>query len=191
MLKCLDAKMKHRGFTLLEVIIAISLVLVGTTATLLLITRTVRQIGIFPSQLIAAHLNQEGIEIVRNIRDTNFLQGGGWDEGLVPPAIDCSAGCEADYTDTGVLDPTLASYGLGRFLKIDASGFYNYTIGTNTKFKRKITIIPNGLNILEVTVETTWIEKGTLKSHTRKRDTQIPHGQRKLAQLEINKINYS
>ena len=164
-----------KGFTLLEVIIAVSLVLVGTTATLLLITRTVRQIGIFPSQLIAAHLNQEGIEIVRNIRDTNFLQGGAgaWDNGL--NTANCLAGCEADYTDTAVPDPTLPAYGSGSPLCIDASGFYTYidapcTGAILTKFKRKITIVSNvppcGIsNVLQVTVETTWVEKGQAQSH--------------------------
>lgn len=161
-------KTLKRGFTLLEVIIAISLLLVGTTATLLLITRTIRQIGIFPSQLIAAHLSQEGIEIVRNIRDTNFLQGGVWDNGL--NTANCSTGCEADYTDTAAPDPSLPAYSGGRFLQIDGSGFYSYAAGTDTKFKRKITIVPNILpcgasNVLQVTVETTWAEKGQAHSH--------------------------
>lgn len=175
MLKCLNVKMRDKGFTFLEVIIAIFLVTVGITGVFLLITRTIGTISLSFSQLTAAYLTQEGIEIVRNIRDTNFIEQtiglNTWDEGLVLPAIDCSTGCEADYTATAQLDPTLSAFG-GNFLRIDSNDFYNYTIGDPTKFKRKITIVPedvdgDGINdILEVSVEVTWEEKGEAQSHS-------------------------
>jgi len=168
--KLIKESPKH-GFTLLEVIIAIFILLVGVTAALVLITRTVSQISVSSSRLIAAYLTQEGIEIVRNIRDTNWLEGGAWDEGLVPPDIDClTTGCEADYIATTVEDPHIdlsdnfKVYG-DNFLKIDGSGFYNYTSGTDTRFKRKITIV-SGTDTLTVTVETAWSEKGKDYTHT-------------------------
>lgn len=172
MLKCYDAKM-NRGFTLLEVVIAIFIFLVGVTGTLFLITRTVGQMNLFPSQLIASYLTQEGIEIIRNIRDTNYLEqatdaANPWNEGLTG----CSTGtsCEADYTtgsvtDANPKDPALPLYGTGRFLKIDSNGVYSYSGTTDTKFKRKITIVP-GADTLTVTVETTWTEKAKNYSHT-------------------------
>jgi len=158
-----------KGFTLLEVIIAIFIVTVGIISTLLLITRTLAQTSISFSQLTAAYLTQEGIEIVRNIRDTNWIEltvdpnpPNSWDEGLTG----CSTGCEADYIVTSQLDPTLSSYA-GTFLKIDGNGFYNYTSDTPTKFKRKITINPDpGGDILKVTVLVMWAEKGQTFYHT-------------------------
>lgn len=155
------------GFTLLEVIIAISILLVGVVAALGLITKTVSQISVSSSRLIAAYLTQEGIEIVRNIRDTNWLEGGAWDEGLTGCS---STGCEIDYTATTVEDPPGASAYFAVyadiFLKLDSSG-YNYTSATDTKYKRKITIVPLvSPDRLEVTVETIWSEKGKNYSHT-------------------------
>lgn len=170
MLRCSNAKMKKNGFTLLEVMIAIFLVIVGITGVFLLITKTVGQMALSSSRLIAAYLSQEGIEIVRNIRDTNWLEqsyhANSWDEGLVLPDIDCSAGCEADYTDTTVENPTLSTYDGGNFLNIDGNGFYSYSPGTATKFKRKITIDTGTPDILEVTVLVEWQEKGKSYQHS-------------------------
>lgn len=170
----------NRGFTLLEVTIAIFILLVGATAASVLIAKTVGQIGVSSSKLIASYLTKEGIEIVRNIRDTNWLEGGDWDEGLTG----CSDGCEADYTATTAEDPEdevpplINPYGDGRSLYIDDSdGFYKYIDfpdpdDIETKYKRKITIVledvdpPDGVDELKVTVETTWSEKGKNYSHT-------------------------
>lgn len=176
----------RRGFTLLEVIIAVSLIMIGLTATLFLITKTVSQMSVFPSELIAAYLTQEGIEIVRNIRDTNWLEqkvdlSNPWDEGLVPPDIDCSVtSCRADYTATTTTNPPHPTFstvggGIVATLKFDSSsGFYNYTSGDLSKFARSIKIVPvdldlplDGVNdVLEVTVTVTWSEKGEPYSHT-------------------------
>ena len=177
MLKCLNVKMK-RGFTLLEVIIAIFIVLIGVSASLALITRTVAQMNLFSSQLIASYLTQEGIEIVRNIRDTNWLEQAAapnsWDEGLACSPLPCQSVVGADYTATAVKDPEseipprITSSLAGQPLCIDA-GFYKYidagcTGATLTKFTRKITIVPTATT-LTVTVETTWTEKGKTNSH--------------------------
>jgi len=148
-------KMKSKGFTLLEVLAAIFLITIGIVGTLTLVQKTITFTQATSSRLITAYLTQEGIEIVRNIRDSNFLkihqgvEGVSWNDGLTG----CSGGCEADYND-----PSLTSYA-GRFLKIDA-GFYNYDSGVDTLFKRKITITPEGTDILKVLVQVQWQERG-------------------------------
>ncbi|HDZ54784.1 MAG TPA: prepilin-type N-terminal cleavage/methylation domain-containing protein [Candidatus Nealsonbacteria bacterium] len=162
-----NVKMKNKGFTLLEVIIAIVLVLVGITGTFVLITKTMGVMAISSSRLIAAYLSQEGIEIVRNIRDTNWIEqsagSNSWDEGLTG----CSTGCAADYTYTATEDPDLLLVPPESFLKISVTGIYSYNpADTDTKFKRGITIVPNGSDILEVTVLVEWKEKGKTYSHT-------------------------
>src|SRR4030042_2798206 len=163
MSKCFNVKTK-KGFTILEVMIAIFLIIIGIAGVFTLMTKILGQMAVSSSQLTAAYLTQEGIEIVRNIRDTNWLEqidhDNDWNEGLT----DCSTGCTADYTYTASEDPNLSAILAANFLKIDANGFYNYTSGTDTKFKRKVTIVldnPNcGAGTLKVKVETTWSEKG-------------------------------
>ena len=91
--------MFSKGLTLVETIIAGSILttaIVGLSVALFSFTATS---SIIPSRLIAAYLTQEGMEIVRNIRDTNWLQGRGFAEGFIL----CSRGCEADYK-TGTIE---------------------------------------------------------------------------------------
>jgi type II secretory pathway pseudopilin PulG len=153
------------GFTFLEVVFAIFIIIIGVIGVFTLFSQTLGFSTLSTSKLVAAHLAQEGIEIVRNIRDTNWLEQSStptnpWDEGLT----NCSLGCEADYLTPTSEDPILDSYS-GKFLYIDGTTkFYRYisSPGPNdikTLFKRKITITPNS-NRLEVKVEVSWEEKG-------------------------------
>jgi len=139
----------NKSFTILEVILAIFILTVAVFASFSLIQQTVVGVSLNQSKLIAYYLAQEGVEIVRNIRDTNWLhQGEGWTTGLAVGDGDQ----EADYQST-----TLESY-LGRYLKIDTNGFYSYnTSGIETKFKRKILVTEA---CLEVKVIVEWSERG-------------------------------
>ena len=153
----------NKGFTILEVIIAIFFLTIGLGSAFGVIHKILSFSSINNSRLIAASLSQEGIEIVKNIRDTNYIQEEVWDNG-----IDLGD-YEADYNDTGLVNND-------RYLQIDAdSGFYSYDSGVDSRFKRKITIsdkedldnpldgIPDRLKI-EVIVE--WDEKSGTNSFT-------------------------
>ena len=74
--------MKPKGFTLIEVIVAIFLVTVGIGGVYALIQRTTAFTPVVSARFTAAYLAQGGIEMVRNIRDTNWLSGNPWDSGL-------------------------------------------------------------------------------------------------------------
>ncbi|MBI2638795.1 prepilin-type N-terminal cleavage/methylation domain-containing protein [Candidatus Peregrinibacteria bacterium] len=73
---------KNSGFTILETIIAITVIgMVIAAATQL--TQSSMKIGRSTmSQFIAFHLAEEGLEIVRNMRDSNWLQNTSWRSGL-------------------------------------------------------------------------------------------------------------
>ncbi|MDO8424508.1 MAG: prepilin-type N-terminal cleavage/methylation domain-containing protein [bacterium] len=155
--------MSNKGFTLLEVLVAISLLTFGIGGAFMLVTQTVISSQLTESRLEAVYLAQEGAELVRNVRDANFLNvykgtGTDWLEGL----RGCEAGCEADFNDA-----VLTSFD-GRFLKI-GGGFYNYDSGLDTYFKRKIIISdltelddpPDGItDRVKVAVEIYWQERG-------------------------------
>jgi hypothetical protein len=156
MLKCLNVKM-NKGFTLMEAIVAIFVITTGLVGVLSLVSQTISASTFSKDKLIAAYLAQEGIEIVRNIRDTNWLQSLSWNNGL-------GAGeYEAAYQDSSLTScPSICDYDHNlRFLKIDG-GFYGYPLsGTETKFKRKITIGAGPIaDSMNVKVEVFWQEKG-------------------------------
>jgi len=153
MLKCLNVKIMKRGFTLLEVMVAIFVIMVGITGTLGIIQQGISYIQLCSSRLVANYLAQEGIEIVRNIRDTNWLErrtnsGITWSDGIP------SGNWEADYKTQNLT----RSYA-GTYLNIDNSGFYSYSSGSPTKFKRKISIAKD-TDILKISVQVEWRERG-------------------------------
>ena len=63
-----------RGFTLVEVLVSIFIVTVGAGGAFSLVQKTLNFTTNAALQLEASYLAQEGIEIVRNIRDTNLLK---------------------------------------------------------------------------------------------------------------------
>src|SRR3989338_10456135 len=78
--------MPEKGFTLIEVIVAVFVLTIGVVGVFALVNQTMAASSILTSRLIAAYLAQEGIEIARNIRDGNFLEAGEpdweWADGL-------------------------------------------------------------------------------------------------------------
>jgi hypothetical protein len=156
--------MRNRGFTIIEATVALFVLTTGVLGAYSLIQRTIAFTSVSASRLTASYLAQEGTEIVRNFRDSNYLQGLAWDNGLSA----CAAGCEVDYNDSVLsvwIDP-------GRFLKVDNNFVYNYETGTDTYYKRKIIISPSD-GILDVSVQVSWQERGRshqVTAQTRLRD---------------------
>ncbi|MBI2642190.1 MAG: prepilin-type N-terminal cleavage/methylation domain-containing protein [Candidatus Wildermuthbacteria bacterium] len=153
-----------RGFTLIEVFIAIAVLAIGIGGAFSLVRQTVSFAPNTTQKLTATYLAQEGLEIARNIRDTNFLkihkgQGGVWTDGL----LGCASGCQADYNDSSLVPFT------GSPLKLDG-GFYTYDSGSNTVFVRKITVTQAG-DVLDVTSEVSFEERG--RTHTARGSSKL------------------
>lgn len=141
---------KNKGFSLLEVLVAIFIISIGITGAVSLVNYSISSVAVGKSQIIASNLAQEGIEIVRSIRDSNWLENAAWDSGL----DGCSSGCRVQY-DSGAL----LSLSGNPALKIDSNSFYQYDSGTNTFFHRKITISDISANEIKVVSEITWSER--------------------------------
>ena len=123
---------RKKGFTLLEVIIAVFVTTIGLIGVVNVINQVIIRTEVLSKRLTAVYLAQEGIEIVRNIRDENWLNGRNFDNGISESEY------EADYTSTSLF---LSPPGTGRFLYI-TDGFYTYETlgGEQTPYKRKIII---------------------------------------------------
>ncbi len=142
---------------MVEAIIAVFITVVGVIGLYNIFSRMIISTSSSSSKLAAAYLAQEGIEVVRNIRDTNWLNPAkSWDTGLV----DCSYGCEADYkTGTQEEETPLRPYYNGTYLNLDNNNFYSYSPGALTKYKRQITIEKIETDILKVNVLISWEDK--------------------------------
>ncbi len=67
---------KNKGFTLLETLVAISILIVAITAPLAIIAQALRSSYYARDQVTAYYLAQEAVEFLRNKRDNTGLQGG-------------------------------------------------------------------------------------------------------------------
>jgi len=128
-----------------EIIIAISIFFIGVVGIFSLLASSIKTASFSVDNFTASQLAQEGMEIVRNIRDQNWLNFEAYSTGL----LTCQAGCEIDYNDA-----VFGTYQAG-LLKIDSNSFYNYQQGANSKFKRKITITPQ-TGFLNIKTEVFW-----------------------------------
>jgi prepilin-type N-terminal cleavage/methylation domain-containing protein len=170
---------KEEGFTLIELIVAIFILSVAVVGIFGAFSIMVVLTYDAADRLTAAYLAQEGVEIIRNIRDSNWLRmeqesAFSWDESL---SFCESAGCNVDFFTTGD-DPYVVMPWYNSdldYLNIDSNGFYSYDIGGRTKFKRKITIetdtgaIPE--YVMKISVQVSWDKKSTMFGPAASADT--------------------
>lgn len=70
-------KQKNKGFTLVETLIAIAIFSVSILGLMSVLASGISNTGYAKQKIIASYLAQEGIEYVRNMRDTKVLFGSG------------------------------------------------------------------------------------------------------------------
>lgn len=73
----------NKGFTLLELLVSIVVISVGVLGAYSVAQKIFSLTFTSTNRLTAAYLAQEGIETVRNARDTNWIGGNDWRNGLV------------------------------------------------------------------------------------------------------------
>lgn len=152
----------NKGFTMAETLVAVFVILVAVLAVYSITQETISKIQQSSLRLTAVYLAQEGIEIVRNIRDANWLSGADWDNGL--SACDGVNFYQADYNDG-----SLGICGSSRdFLNIEPAGVgiggFAYIAGaSSTPFIREIRITPVGSDELIVSVKVFWKYRNDIK----------------------------
>jgi type II secretory pathway pseudopilin PulG len=147
----------RQGFTLMEVIISMGLIVTALVTCIALVTFSISSARSGKSKLIAVNLAQEGLEIVRNIRDSNWLAqkrtADTWRDGLG------EGDWWVQYDSLGLL-----ASGSDNLL-IDDDGFYQYASGSYTPFRRTITITHIDGNRIKVEAEINWQERGKSYSY--------------------------
>ena len=122
-----------KGFTLIESMVAISVLLLAVTSVLFVVSKSVSFSGVARDQITAFYLAQDAIECIKNKRDNNSLAGESWLGGLGP----CMGGtCMIESRNCGVVSCS----GQCPPLKLSEAGIYNYDIGEDTIFRREVEI---------------------------------------------------
>ncbi|OGD24802.1 hypothetical protein A2819_00980 [Candidatus Azambacteria bacterium RIFCSPHIGHO2_01_FULL_40_24] len=143
------------GFTLIETIVAVGVITIGLVSALTLISYSLFYVSNINDRLIAANLVAEGLEVVRNIRDNNWLQSLSWNNGLA----------NGDY-QVSYNSIALSPYSGNPLLFNASGGIYNYSSGTNTYYVRKVSISNISSYEMRVISTVTWQRRGVVYSNS-------------------------
>lgn len=152
-----------RGFTLIETLVALFILSITITGVFTLITFNVRNAQFIRNSSIASGLAQEGLEVVRNIRDSDWHRGGStafgkFNSGGPKPSASYRVQWNAD---------ALIDLGSNPKLSKDPSGRYQYDPpGSPTIFNRIVKIDRTSDTSPEiiVTVTVSWNEPSGAKT---------------------------
>ena len=127
--------MKQRGgFSFIEGMMAAVIVTIGMIAVIQLMTANLLTTFNARNDIAADFLAQEGMEIVRNMRDNNWAQNQAAFAGPFPP--NSATNCRVDFASSSLL-----CSGASKTLNLDsATGKYSYAGGASSRFQREIVI---------------------------------------------------
>lgn len=176
-----------RGQSLIELLVAMTVIIVGLTAAGSLVFSNIQLQEVSADRVVAANLAREGVELVKAWRDSNWLAGNVFNDGLsdvddytgVPiwvsgqhAGFDFTADAIAD-TDWTMIKRSTQSTNIGLF----AQGATHP--GTDTEFRRLLTLHPvcedgsvisdgvtcGALRVIGIQVESlvTWSKRGVTR----------------------------
>lgn len=143
------------GQTIIEAMVAISIALTGLLGILTLVSASLAFTNDASQKFVASYLAAEGIEIVKNIIDTNIANGFEWDTGInigVSPAV--------SY-ETSAANPILQRAAtLSQLKLLNGQYLYDNMSGVATPYKRAVQIIKNDANTITVDAVVSWEARG-------------------------------
>lgn len=139
----------QRGSTLIELITAIFMLSLALVSALAFTTINFKNEAVGASRLVASNLAREGVELARNIRDTNWIKGDSFAQGLnettgklcvvIPPTL-------IAFSSPQVCPASLMGDGVFQIYQHTTKGTYYQlpTLDTDkeTGFYRTITLLP-------------------------------------------------
>jgi prepilin-type N-terminal cleavage/methylation domain-containing protein len=153
---------KNKGFTLIETLVAITILVSAVAAPLTLAFRSLVAAQFTKNQIIASYLAQDAIEYVRNIRDENVLRDRAWLSGLGS----CGNGCRVDSPN----DTVNGCSGPSCLIKKDpSSGLYGHrSQWEDTLFFREVTVTSIDTDEAKISVTINWQQGVIPRTYTLK-----------------------
>jgi len=147
---------EKKGFTLIEVITVLFVISLGMVGVLSLIVQNIKSQSLNKNTLIAYQLAQEGVELIRQVRDSNWLKGESWRHELDRDIY------YMDYLDN--VPHEVLSMGHNHYqgaLEPDANGFYrNAPPSSKTSIFSRLIQLGVRNNGIIVTSRVYWTDHG-------------------------------
>ena len=177
-------KQKNKGFTLIETLVAVSIFTLSIIALLVVLTQGIADNNYAKRKIIAGYLAQEGIEYMRNMRDTFVLYDPtdsqtGWNAfntkiagGVFPSGSVCAQasgdGCyfgdliASDYTNPlqpmAGLAVTTCTGDCASLLYDETTGKYGYLSGEDSGYIRQVVVNQISANENRVSSTVYWTQ---------------------------------
>lgn len=139
---------RYKGFSFMESMIAVTVLSMGIIASLSLISSSFRESADSRDQIMASLLAQEGVELVQNIRDNNWVRAGSgvdsfsYNLDITNPLNSANCRIDKDFAyGTDILECGQGGYlntSDNYRLYLNAAGYYVHDSGDETRFYRKI-----------------------------------------------------
>lgn len=120
-------KNNQKGFGIIESIVSIYIITMGLLGLMSLIEQSLKVQRLNKNAIISSELAQEGLELVRNIRDDNWKNEADWRK-------DISGSFIIDYraiNDRGLIYPLGSTTSLASKLYLHENGFYDHDSSLN------------------------------------------------------------
>ncbi|SRR6056297_3546610 len=152
-------KNNNQGFTILEIAVSMTIISVGMLGVLALINQNIKVEDLDKNKILASQLAQEGLEVVRNVRDYNWLihttPTDEWKDGIIHDG-DYTVDYRSNVNDT----PDSISASSTRLYR-NSQGFYDHdSDGEPTSFSRIIRIDSESSASTSVTCLVQWKDRG-------------------------------
>lgn len=145
--------LNNSGVSILEVVAVMMIIALGLVGVLSLVIQNVQAQYIDKNVLMASGLAQEGLELVRNVRDLNWLTSGDWKQNIVGDGVYIIdyGGLASINMDVNSIDDAAVR------LYVNSNGFYTHASSGNTatNFYRLITVVDQG-NYLDIKCAIRW-----------------------------------
>ncbi len=150
-------KKLQKGLTFIELLVVIGVISTGVVASVAMITSAFTSTMPLADKLTASYLTQEGVESVRRVRDSGWLQGKGWED-----IVDEMEGTgRIDYNSEEIEGGLGANFFR---LYVDGDGLFSHDdAGDYSGFRREVNVERVETaeeDYLLVTVTVFWEERG-------------------------------
>lgn len=150
-MKSIKQKNTYPAFSIIEVLVSLFLFSTALVGVVGLMAGEIWKSIDKRNEAIAGQLSQEGIELVRNIRDNNWVAS--------PPEVGFKDIDSGDNYRIDYKNQSLANGGTAAYLKIDSvSGLYSYGADLETVFRRKIIVSEPSSTQRKITSAVSWGE---------------------------------
>lgn len=165
MIKINLQKNKSRGFSLIETLVAISILMISIAGPMVLVGNGIRSSAFARDQVTAFYLAQDAVEAMRYIRDGNRIakvrssnpESVPWDDLTEDFSCTTSSPCGVDSTKIyNGLSGGISTNNDTENLTIDSFGMYGYSGGTSTNFRRWVTIEELNEKEVQIVVTVDW-----------------------------------